>query len=91
MTATAGDLMLRAAREGLLLVLILAGPPLLVSVAVGLLVGIAQAATQVSDPAIAFVPKLVAVALTLIAVGPLLGAQLARFAQSLFLAASAFR
>jgi type III secretory pathway component EscS len=80
------ELVLRAAREGLLLVLLLSAPPLLASMAVGLIVGVAQAATQLQDQALAFVPKLVIVLLVLAAMGPLLGAQLVRFTESLFLA-----
>ena len=90
MTSPAGDLLLRAAREGLLLVLLLSGPPLLASLAVGFVVGLLQAATQLHDQTLSFVPKLVVVTLTVIAVGPLSGAQLVRFSQALFAAGSGF-
>jgi flagellar biosynthesis protein FliQ len=85
------DLVLRAAREGLLLVLLLSAPALLASMAVGLVVGIVQAATQVQDQALAFVPKLVVVLLVLAALGPVLGAQLVRFMQAMLLAIPAVR
>jgi flagellar biosynthesis protein FliQ len=85
------ELVLRAAREGLLLVLLLSAPPLLASMAVGLIVGVAQAATQIQDQALGFVPKLVVVLVVLAATGPLLGAQLVRFTESLFLAIPAVR
>ena len=74
----------RAAREGLLLVLLVSAPPLLASLIVGLVVGTLQAATQVQDPSLAFVPKLVVVVLLLVALGPLLGAQVLRFAHAMF-------
>jgi len=80
------DLVLRAVREGLLLVLLVSAPPLLASLAVGLIVGVMQAATQIQDQTLVFVPKLVAVVLVLVALGPLLGAQLLRFTQALLLA-----
>ena len=86
MTGAGGELVLRAVREGLLLVLVLSAPPLLASLAIGLVAGIVQAATQVHDQALAFVPKLVVVMLVLIATGPLLGAQLVRFTHALFVA-----
>jgi flagellar biosynthetic protein FliQ len=86
-----GELVLRVVREGLLLVLVLSGPPLLASLLVGFLLGIFQGATQIQDPTLAFVPKLVVVMLTLIAIGPLLGAQLVRFTQAIFLAVAGFR
>jgi flagellar biosynthetic protein FliQ len=82
----AGDLVLRAVRQGLLLVLLLSGPPLLASLVVGFVVGVIQAATQIQDQTLSFVPKLVVVMLVLIAMGPVLGAQLVRFTQALFLA-----
>ena len=91
MTGTASELVLRAVREGLLLALLVSGPPLLASVLVGFLVGVVQAATQLQDQTLAFVPKLLAVALTLLTLGPVLGAQLVRFTHALFLAFPAIR
>jgi flagellar biosynthesis protein FliQ len=85
------ELVLRAAREGLLLVLLLSAPPLLASMAVGLVVGVVQSATQIQDQTLSFVPKLVVVTLVLVAAGPALGAQLARFLTSLLLAIPAVR
>jgi len=85
------ELVLRAVREGLVLVLVLSAPPLLASLAIGIVAGIVQAATQVHDQTLAFVPKLVIVMLVLIASGPLLGAQLLRFTNALFLAIPAVR
>ena len=52
---------------------------------VGLGVGIVQAATQIKDQTLAFVPKLVVVAVTLLALGPVLGTQLVRFTHALLL------
>ncbi len=86
-----GELVLRVVREGLLLVLVLSGPPLLASLLVGFLMGVFQGATQIQDSTLAFVPKLVVVLLTLIAIGPLLGAQLVRFTQAIFVAVAGFR
>ncbi|HEX4404934.1 MAG TPA: flagellar biosynthetic protein FliQ [Polyangia bacterium] len=80
------ELVLRATREGLLLVLLLSAPPLLASMAVGLVTGVVQAATQIHDQALAFVPKLVVVLLVLAMMGPVLGAQLVRFTDALLLA-----
>lgn len=46
------------------------GPLLAAALVVGLVVGVLQAATQINEPGIAFVVKLLAVALTLAIVGP---------------------
>ena len=82
----ASDLLLRAVREGLLLAILLSAPPLLASLLVGFMVGVVQAATQLHDQTLSFVPKLVVVALTLLAMGPALATQLVRFSQALLLA-----
>jgi flagellar biosynthesis protein FliQ len=84
--ASGVDLVLRAIREGLLLVLILSAPPLAASLLLGLVIGVFQAATQIQDQTVSFVPKLVVVVVVLIALGPLLGAQLLRFTQAIFAA-----
>jgi flagellar biosynthesis protein FliQ len=83
MSSTALDLMLRVLREGLFLVLLVSAPPLLTSLLVGLVVGALQAATQIQDPSVTFVPKLVAVATVLLVSGPLLGSHVVRFAEAL--------
>jgi flagellar biosynthetic protein FliQ len=87
----AAALVLRAVREGLVLVLLLSAPPLVASLLVGFVVGLFQAATQIQDQTLAFVPKLVVVMLVLVAMGPVLGAQLVRFAQALLLAIPSVR
>ena len=50
--------------------LMLAAPMLLVALAVGLLVGVFQAATQISEQTLSFIPKLMATAATLVIAGP---------------------
>jgi type III secretory pathway component EscS len=85
------ELVLRAVREGLILVLLLSGPPLAASLVTGFVIGLLQAATQLQDATLAFVPKLVVVLLVLAAMGPVLGAALVRFSQALFVAAASVR
>jgi flagellar biosynthesis protein FliQ len=46
------------------------GPAMLVALIVGLVVGVLQAATQINEQSIAFVAKLLAIALTFIVLGP---------------------
>ena len=77
-----GEVMLRVAREGLYLLLLVSAPVLLVTMVVGLLVSILQAATQVQEQTLSFVPKLVAAMVTLALLGPWIGTQLVRFTQS---------
>jgi flagellar biosynthetic protein FliQ len=66
-------------REALYLVLLVSAPPLLASLAVGLLVSVLQAATQLHDQTLSLVPRLVVVLLSLVLAGPWIGAQLTRF------------
>ena len=55
--------------QALLLILILSGPPILISMVLGLTVAIFQAATQIQEQTLSFTVKLFAVILTLIALG----------------------
>lgn len=50
--------------------LMLAAPMLLVALTVGLLVGVFQAATQINEQTLSFIPKLLAMAATLAFAGP---------------------
>jgi flagellar biosynthetic protein FliQ len=56
--------------EALMAAFKLAAPALIVSVVVGLIIAIMQAATQVHEQTMTFVPKLVAIALVLLLMGP---------------------
>ena len=51
------------ARQALLLGLLVAAPVMLIGLIVALIVGILQAATQINEQTISFVPKLAAMAL----------------------------
>jgi flagellar biosynthetic protein FliQ len=80
------DVILRVAREGLLLVLVCSAPPLLAALAVGLVMGVLQAATQVQEQTLNLVPKIVAVTVALLVAGPWMGSQLLRFTEALLVA-----
>lgn len=69
--------------QALFLVLILSGPPILISTALGLMVAIFQAATQIQEQTLSFTVKLVAVVLTVVFMGGWLGAQLMQFANTI--------
>lgn len=78
------DYILQITREGLYLVVIASGPPLLASVVIGLIVSVFQATTQIQEQTLTFVPKLVGVFLTLAIAGPWIGSQLVRFTRLVF-------
>jgi type III secretion protein S len=75
---------IQLAYQGLLLILILSAPPILISMFFGILVAIFQAATQIQEQTLSFTIKLVAVTLTLMLMGPWLGAQIMQFAGNIF-------
>jgi flagellar biosynthetic protein FliQ len=53
-------------REMLILTLLLSAPMLLVGLVIGLLISIFQAVTQINEMTLTFVPKIIAVALSII-------------------------
>jgi flagellar biosynthetic protein FliQ len=57
-------------RHALEMTLMLAAPLLLTALAVGLIVGIFQAATQINEMTLSFIPKLLAMAAMLALTGP---------------------
>jgi flagellar biosynthetic protein FliQ len=57
-------------QRALEMTLMLAAPMLLVGLAIGILVGIFQAATQINEMTLSFIPKLLGIAATLVLVGP---------------------
>lgn len=70
-------------KQSLFLVLILAAPPVLAAMVVGLLVSLLQATTQIQEQTLTFVPKMVAVVLVLVLFGPVGMAQLVGFTKTL--------
>jgi len=57
-------------QQALWVTMLLAAPLLLSALAVGLLVGMFQAATQINEMTMSFIPKLIILALALIVAGP---------------------
>ncbi len=78
-------MLLRVTQETLRTVLLLAGPVLAASLLVGLAVSLVQAATQIQEQTLTFVPKLLAVGLTLALFGPWMLRTLVEFCRHLFL------
>lgn len=64
--------------------LVVAAPLLLVALVVGLVISIFQAATQINEATLSFIPKLVAVFATLIVAGPWMLAQMVDYIRQLF-------
>jgi type III secretion protein S len=76
--------LLALGREALVVSLLVSAPPLLAALAVGLVTGVLQAATQVQEPSVAVVPRLAAVLGALAIAAPWIGARVVRFAAACF-------
>ncbi len=72
--------LLHLGREALLVVLAVSAPPLLAALAIGVVTGVGQAATQIQEPTIGVVPRVAAVFLALAVAAPWIGARIVRFA-----------
>ena len=70
--------------QALWMVVLISAPLLGVSLAVGLVIGIIQAATSINEQTLSFIPKLAAMAITLALVGGWQLATLVEYTRSLF-------
>lgn len=64
------DLLIQMGRDALMMVLLLSAPMLGLGLIVGVLVSIFQATTQIQEPTLAFIPKIVAVFVGIALFGP---------------------
>jgi flagellar biosynthesis protein FliQ len=71
------------AQRALEMTLLLAAPLLLVALLVGLLVGVFQAATQINEMTLSFIPKLLGIATALVIAGPWMLKELISYTQTL--------
>jgi flagellar biosynthetic protein FliQ len=79
-TATVIDL----SRHALWTIALVSAPLLLVALAVGLIIGIVQAATSINEMTLSFIPKLIAEALALLLFGGWMLTTLVDFTRSIF-------
>ncbi|MEE3951528.1 flagellar biosynthesis protein FliQ [Peribacillus frigoritolerans] len=78
------DFVIDIAEKGIYMVLIIAGPLMVIALIVGLGVSIFQATTQIQEQTLAFVPKIVAVLLGLILLAPWMLSHLLSYANEIF-------
>lgn len=71
--------LLGVAEAALMLVLTIAGPLLLTSLVVGVVIGLFQALTQIQETTLTFVPKLLAMGAVLLLMLPTIGQALGGF------------
>lgn len=78
------ETVLTIASESLTLTALLAAPLLLVTLITGVLVGVLQAATQINEMTLSFIPKLLALVLTLLITGPWMLQLITGYTRTLF-------
>jgi flagellar biosynthetic protein FliQ len=78
------ELLMQIAQGSVYTILLITAPALGVAMLVGLLVSIFQATTQIQEQTLAFIPKIVAVFVTLLAVGPWMLRVMLEFTMGIF-------
>ena len=73
-----------AVREALWMALQLGGPPLGAMLAIGLVMSLIQALTQIQESTLAFLPKLIVLGVVLMLLGPAMVGAMRGYAASLF-------
>lgn len=77
-------MVLNLVRDAFYYVLLISGPILLVSLVVGLLISIFQAATTISEQTLTFVPKIIAVFITIVLLVPFIIEKMKAFTAQVF-------
>mgnify|MGYP006388655893 FL=1 len=78
------DVVIKLAEQSIYMIIIISAPMLLIALAVGLIVSVFQAMTQIQEQTLAFIPKILAVFLSLILFGPWMLTLLLDFTRDLF-------
>jgi flagellar biosynthesis protein FliQ len=64
------DTVVNLASQAIMLALSVAGPLLLASLAIGLLVSVFQAVTQIQEQTLSLIPKIIGIVLVIVVLGP---------------------
>jgi flagellar biosynthetic protein FliQ len=78
------DSVMSLGRHAMEVTLLVSAPLLLVALAIGLIVSIFQAATQINETTLSFIPKLVGIFVTLIVAGPWMLAIMTDYMRQMF-------
>ena len=73
------DMIIDLVREGLYTIIMVSAPPLLMGLIVGLAMSIFQTVTSIQEQTLAFIPKILAVLLSLLIFGPFMLSRLSGF------------
>ncbi|CAJ1002446.1 MULTISPECIES: flagellar biosynthesis protein FliQ [Bacillales] len=78
------EFLMQIAQSSVYTILLVTAPALGVGMLVGLLVSIFQATTQIQEQTLAFIPKIVAIFVTILAVGPWMLRVMLEFTMGIF-------
>lgn len=78
------DMVINLAEQSIYTIMIISAPMLLIALAVGLLVSIFQAMTQIQEQTLAFIPKILAVFISIVLFGPWMLTILLDYTRDLF-------
>lgn len=78
------EMIMDLAYQGMRVALFLAAPLLLTALLIGLLVSLFQAATQINEMTLSFIPKILGVCTALVLAGPFLIQLITEFTRTLF-------
>lgn len=78
------DVVMTVGQHALEMTLMLAAPLLLAALITGLVVGAFQAATQINEMTLSFIPKLIVMALTIVITGPWMLKMMVSYTRELF-------
>jgi flagellar biosynthetic protein FliQ len=79
------EMVLNLVRQGLEVTILVSAPLLLTALVTGLLVSVFQAATQINEMTLSFIPKLLAIFLALVIAGPWMVGVMVDFTRRLIL------
>jgi flagellar biosynthetic protein FliQ len=78
------DVIMQIGQRALEITMLLAAPLLVAALLIGVLVGVFQAATQINEMTLSFIPKLIGMAVTLVIAGPWMLKVLVSYTRELF-------
>ena len=79
------DLEIQLGQEALMMVMIISAPMLGLGLMVGIMVSIFQATTQIQEQTLAFIPKIIAVFVSILIFGPWMLRMMISYIQNLFI------
>lgn len=78
------DTVIKLAEQSIYTIIMVAAPMLLIALGVGLIVSVFQAMTQIQEQTLAFVPKIIAVFISIVLFGPWMLTRLLDFTRNLY-------